>query len=87
MGKDEAGILAQLKKLRAELLDSKVDEFRGPIVKTTGDGFLVEFPSAVCAVQNAVDVQYELVQRNMDIPEDRRAKMAFCGVIYETLTY
>ena len=53
MREDEAGTLAQLKTLRKELLDPKVEEFGGRIVKTTGDGILIEFPSAVAAVSNA----------------------------------
>ena len=57
MREDEAGTLAQLKTLRKELLDPKVEEYGGRIVKTTGDGTLIEFPSAVDAVQYASDVQ------------------------------
>ena len=51
MGEDEAGTLAQLKKLRGDLLDPNVSEYGGRIVKTTGDGVLVEFPSAVDAIR------------------------------------
>ncbi|MEO9613104.1 MAG: adenylate/guanylate cyclase domain-containing protein [Nitratireductor sp.] len=54
---DEAATLARLKQLRGELLDPKIDEYGGRLVKSTGDGLLAEFPSAVDAVQYAVDVQ------------------------------
>ncbi len=57
MRADEAGTLAQLKTLRKELLDPKITEYGGRVVKTTGDGILIEFPSAVDAVQYAVDAQ------------------------------
>ena len=75
MGEDEAGTLAQLKQLREELLDPKVDEYGGRIVKTTGDGTLIEFPSAVDAVQHAVDVQHALTLRNADLPESKRFEL------------
>jgi TolB-like protein/Tfp pilus assembly protein PilF len=54
------------------LLDPKIAEYGGRIVKTTGDGILVEFPSAVDAVQHAVDVQQEMARRNADIAENQR---------------
>ena len=75
MREDEAGTLAQLKTLRKELLDPKVEEYGGRVVKTTGDGVLVEFPSVVDAVQHAVDVQQALTQRNSAVPEDRRIEL------------
>jgi len=75
MREDEAGTLAQLKTLRKELLDPKVDEYGGRIVKTTGDGILVEFPSAVDAVQHAVDVQLAMERRGSDVPKDRRIEI------------
>ena len=56
MGEDEEGTLATLKGHRRELLDPKIAEHRGRIVKTTGDGMLVEFVSAVDAVRCAVEV-------------------------------
>ncbi len=62
MREDEAGTLAQLRTLRKELLDPKVEEYGGRIVKVTGDGVLIEFPSAVDAVQLAADVQ-QAIQR------------------------
>ena len=57
MGADEEGTLERLKALRRELLDPKIAEHRGRIVKTTGDGLLVEFASVVDAVRCAVAVQ------------------------------
>ena len=57
MGADESGTLAQMKALRKELIDTKIAEYRGRLVKTTGDGLLVEFPSVIDAVQMAVEVQ------------------------------
>ena len=57
MGRDESGTLAALKAHRRELLDPKIAEFDGRIVKTTGDGLLVEFPSVVDAVRCSVDLQ------------------------------
>ncbi len=75
MHEDEAGTLARLKALRQELIEPKVAEFGGRIFKTTGDGFLIEFPSAVDAVQHAVDVQAEMVRRGADLPEDDRIEL------------
>ena len=72
MREDENGTLAQLKTLRNELLNPKIEEFGGRVVKTVGDGVLVEFLSAVDAVQHAIDVQRAMRQRNTDVPEDRR---------------
>jgi adenylate cyclase len=72
MGVDEAGILAQLKGHRRELIDTKIAEHRGRVVKTTGDGILIEFPSVVEAVGCAVDWQQGMAERNADVPEDKR---------------
>jgi adenylate cyclase len=72
MGADEEGTLARLKALRRELADPKIKEHRGRIVKTTGDGLLLEFASVVDAVRCAVEVQREMAQRNADVPADRR---------------
>ena len=57
MGADEEGTLGRLKAFRKTLVDPKIAEYRGRIVKTTGDGMLVEFGSAVDAVRCAVEVQ------------------------------
>src|SRR6516165_7006768 len=72
MGADEEGTLAALKTLRRELADPKIKEHRGRIVKTTGDGLLIEFASVVDAVRCAVEVQREMAERNADMPPDRR---------------
>ena len=72
MGEDETGTLARLQALRKELLHPKVAEYGGRIVKTTGDGTLIEFPSAVDAVQHAVDVQTAIGPWHADTPENQR---------------
>ena len=72
MGADEEGTLAALKAIRRELGDPKIKEHRGRIVKTTGDGLLIEFASVVDAVRCAVEVQREMATRNAGIPPDRR---------------
>ena len=72
MGADEEGTLAQLKALRRELADPKIKENHGRIVKTTGDGLLLEFASVVDAVRCAVEVQREMMERNADVPAGRR---------------
>jgi class 3 adenylate cyclase/TolB-like protein len=71
MGKDESATLATLKAHRRELIDPKITEYGGRIVKTTGDGLLLEFPSVVDAVRCAVDMQRGMAQRNADVPADR----------------
>lgn len=75
MGADEAGTLFHLKALRAEVIDPKIAQFRGRLVGSAGDSLLIEFPSAVDALQFAVETQERITARNTDIPEDRR--MAF----------
>src|SRR6201998_1675983 len=72
MGVDEEGTLTALKAYRRELIDPKITEHRGRIVKTTGDGALVEFASAVDAVRCAVEIQRAMGGRNVTVPEDRR---------------
>ena len=72
MGADEEGTLDRLKALRRELSDPKIKEHRGRIVKTTGDGLLIEFASVVDAVRCAVEVQREMADRHGDMPSDRR---------------
>src|SRR5919201_848114 len=70
MGADEEGTLERLKALRRELVDPKIAEHKGRIVKTTGDGLLVEFPSVVDAVRCAVAVQQAMGRYNADIATD-----------------
>jgi adenylate cyclase len=69
---DEAGTLAALKAHREQLIAPKVAERKGRIVKLMGDGLLVEFPSAVEAVQCAVEIQHMIGDRNADVPEENR---------------
>jgi adenylate cyclase len=75
MRADEAATLAQLKAIRRELIDPKIAEYGGRIVKTTGDGILIEFPSAVDAVQHAIDVQTSMRPLNADLSQDRRMEI------------
>ena len=72
MGADEEGTLNRLKAHRRELVDPKIREHHGRIVKTTGDGMLVEFSSVVDAVRCAVEIQRAMVDRNAEVPEDKR---------------
>jgi class 3 adenylate cyclase len=72
MGEDEEGTLATLRAIRRELGDPKIKEHRGRIVKTTGDGLLVEFASVVDAVRCAVETQREMATRNAGIPPEQR---------------
>ena len=72
IGADEGGTLERLKVLRRELLDPKITECKGCLVKTTGDGLLVEFASVVDALRCAVDVQREMARRNTGVPPDNR---------------
>jgi TolB-like protein/class 3 adenylate cyclase len=75
MGADEEGTLERLKALRGELLDPKLAEHHGRIVKTTGDGLLVEFASVVDAVRCAVAVQQAMPERNTGIGADNRIEL------------
>jgi adenylate cyclase len=72
MGADEIGTLRQLMAHRRELMDPAIAARRGRIVKTTGDGILAEFPSAVEAVACAITVQQGLASRNEAVPEESR---------------
>ena len=70
MGVDDSGTLAALKAHRRELIDPKIAEHDGRIVKTTGDGLLLEFSSVVDAVRCAVDVQRGMAERNAAVAPD-----------------
>jgi len=72
MGADEEGTLSALQSYRREILDPKIAEHRGRVVKTTGDGFLVEFRSVVDAIRCAIDVQHGVRERNVSVPRDKR---------------
>lgn len=72
MGSDELGTLTTLKSHRREMVDAGIIEHHGRIVKTTGDGMLVEFASVVDAVGCAVNIQRSMVRRNAGVPEDKQ---------------
>ena len=72
MGANEEGTLAQLKSIRRALVDPTISAHRGRIVKTTGDGMLVEFASAVDAMRNAFAIQRGMAERNTAVPQDQR---------------
>jgi len=74
MGGDEEGTLERLKSHRRGLVDPKIKGHHGRIVKSTGDGLLVEFSSVVDAVRCAVQIQRAMVDRETDMAEDRRIK-------------
>src|SRR5258705_1554634 len=72
IGIDEEGTLAQLKALRKTLVDPKLTDHHGRIVKNTGDGALVEFGSVVDAVRCAVEIQRGMAEQNVDVPQVKR---------------
>jgi TolB-like protein/class 3 adenylate cyclase/Tfp pilus assembly protein PilF len=74
MGADEEGTLRRLNAHRRELVDPKIAEHRGRIVKTTGDGMLVEFASVVDAVRCAAEVQRAMAERDADLPDEERIR-------------
>src|SRR5205823_14706698 len=72
MGADEEGTHERLKAHLREVVDPKIAQHRGRVVKNTGDGFLAEFPSVIDAVRCAVEVQRAIADRNAETPEDKR---------------
>ena len=72
MGANEVGTLQSLQRHQAELIQPEIASHGGRVVKLTGDGILVEFPSVVNAVQFAAEIQRAMPERNADVPEDRR---------------
>ncbi len=74
MGADESGTLARLKTHRAELIDPVIEQNHGRVIKTTGDGMLVEFASVVDAVACAAEIQRRVARRNEDVPEAQRVQ-------------
>ncbi len=74
---DEAGTLARLKAHRVELIDPAIARNGGRIIKTTGDGMLVEFPSLVDAAHCAIEIQQRMSRRNADVPSDRQILFRF----------
>src|SRR5882724_8319314 len=75
MGVDEEGTLERLKAHRRQLIDPKINEHHGRIVKTTGDGLLVEFASVVDAVRCAAEVQRGMIDREPQVPDERRIRL------------
>src|SRR5258707_14496846 len=74
MGADEEGTHERLKAHRRELVDPKISEHSGRIVKTTGDGMLVEFASVVDAVRCAAELQRAMIDREPHVPDERRIR-------------
>jgi len=74
MGADEEGTHERLQAHLRKLVESKIEEHRGRIVKSTGDGFLAEFPSVVDAVRYAAELQRGMTDRDAGMPEDRRMR-------------
>ena len=75
MERDEGGTHERLRTLRAELFDPKIAEHGGRTVKTTGDGMLLEFPSATSALRCAVEIQREMGVRNLYVATDDRIEL------------
>ncbi len=71
-GADEDRILARIRTLRSDLIDPSISVYNGRVVKSTGDGVLVEFRSVVDAVRSAIEIQNGLIERNVGVPADRR---------------
>jgi len=74
MGADEEGTLERLKAHRRQLIDPKIGEHRGRIVKTTGDGLLAEFSSVVDAVRCAAEMQRGMLDREPELPDEQRIR-------------
>src|SRR5215469_2834674 len=72
IGADEEGTLNRLRALRAEVIDPKIAEHHGRIVKTTGDGLLIEFASVVDALRCAAEIQADVAESNAPLPADKR---------------
>src|SRR5437868_9763884 len=75
MGANETGTLAALKAARTNTIDPKISEHQGRIVKLTGDGMLVEFPSVVNVVACVAEIQRGMRARNAGVPQDRRIEL------------
>jgi len=84
IGIDEEGTLAQLRALRKTLIDPKIAEHHGRVVKNTGDGALVEFASVVDAVRCADKIQRGVAEQNTDVPQVKRIEFRV-GIISVTL--
>ena len=77
IGVDEGGTLQALKAIRAELIDPKIATHNGRLVKTTGDGLLVEFGSVVDALRCATEVQAGMAERNANVPTPADKRIEF----------
>jgi adenylate cyclase len=86
MGSDEEGTLTALRKVRGDLIDPKILEHRGRIVRTMGDGLLVEFNSVVDAVRCAIDIQRAMPEHGADVPEDRRIRLRIAIAMGDVVT-
>jgi class 3 adenylate cyclase len=75
MGADEEGTLSRLNALRREFLEPKIADYRGRVVKRTGDGVLIEFASAVDATRCAIEIQNGMVERNASVPQNKRIEL------------
>jgi adenylate cyclase len=75
MGADEEGTLARLNAVRREFWEPKAAEYRGRIVKRTGDGVLIEFASVVDAARYGIEIQRGMAKRNADVPQDKRIEL------------
>jgi len=75
LGQDEAGTLAAMKAHQRELWSPKIREFGGRIVGTAGDSILIEYQSAVAAVESSIAVQKGMIERNAELPESRRMQL------------
>jgi adenylate cyclase len=81
VGADEEGTLARWKAHWRELIDPKITEHGGRIVRVTGDGMLVEFASVIAAVRCAVEVQRAMGERNADVPQEQRIEFAWASTL------
>ena len=78
---DERGTLARLRTHRIELIDPVIERNHGRIIKTTGDGLLIEFHSVTDAVRSSIEIQERLRRRNSDVPDDRRIEFRIGSIL------
>jgi adenylate cyclase len=86
MGSDEEGTLAALRTVRRELVDPRILEHKGRIVRTMGDGLQVEFSSVVDAVRCAIAIQRAMAEHGADVPEDRRIRFRIAIAMGDVVT-